>query len=185
MSKSIIIAKYKEDISWMNDIPNASFVVYNKDEQNQVEGQISLPNIGRECHTYLYHLVNNYDNLADTNIFMQGRPNDHAPNFMKALSKDVYEPFEFVSEFYQDENIFHISTLVPDQLSPEVFLDTLLLLEKPPFYNYRFWGGAMFAVSRERIQQRSKEFYQQMLDLSISEPKLPWIMERLWPHVFN
>ena len=37
---------------------------------------ISLPNLGRESHTWLYHIVNNYHELDDINIFLQGKVDD-------------------------------------------------------------------------------------------------------------
>ena len=30
-----------------------------------------MPNVGRESHTYLYHIVENYDNMADWTVFTQ------------------------------------------------------------------------------------------------------------------
>ena len=41
-------------------------------EKGNVYKTINLPNIGREAHTYLYHIINNYDNLADINVFLPG-----------------------------------------------------------------------------------------------------------------
>ena len=32
---------------------------------------LPLPNVGRESHTYLHHIVNNYDKLADWTVFSQ------------------------------------------------------------------------------------------------------------------
>jgi hypothetical protein len=36
-------------------------------------GSITLPNKGRESHSYLYHIVKNWDQLADRTVFMQDR----------------------------------------------------------------------------------------------------------------
>ena len=36
----------------------------------------NLNNVGRESHTWLYHIVENYKDLDDVNIFMQGRIDD-------------------------------------------------------------------------------------------------------------
>ena len=32
--------------------------------------------MGRESHTWLYHIVENYNNLDDVSIFLQGRIDD-------------------------------------------------------------------------------------------------------------
>jgi len=65
----LVVAKYKEDVSWLSRI-NANYIVYDKSS-----GQ--LPNIGREAHTYVYHIVNNYDSLSEWTAFVQGKPFDH------------------------------------------------------------------------------------------------------------
>ena len=72
----IVIAHYKENIEWLNDNKNEkniSITIYDKGN-NKIENSNSIPlkNVGRESHTYLYHIVNNYDNLANKTIFFQG-----------------------------------------------------------------------------------------------------------------
>jgi len=75
---SLIIARYTEDIDWVtayNDIA----IVYNKGHYDLVgiKNVIHIENIGREGHTYLYHIIHNYENLTDRVIFSQGNPFDH------------------------------------------------------------------------------------------------------------
>ena len=76
MSTRLVITKYKEDISWINKIKNHNITVYDKSEF-PVKDSIKLPNVGRECHTFLYHIVKNYDNLDDITVFLQGNPFEH------------------------------------------------------------------------------------------------------------
>jgi len=72
----IVIARYKADISWSNMYKSIR-TVYDKGWDNinitqlHDDNVIRLPNIGRESHTYLHHIVNNYDNLADITVFTQ------------------------------------------------------------------------------------------------------------------
>ena len=40
------------------------------------KGSIALENVGRESHTYLYHIVENYHHLADWNVFSQSAKPD-------------------------------------------------------------------------------------------------------------
>ena len=66
ITTEIVIARYNEDLSWLNKIDkNIKITIYNKGNNNINFPFIQLPNIGRESHTYLYHIINNYDNLAD------------------------------------------------------------------------------------------------------------------------
>ena len=70
----IVIAHYNEDLSWL--VPSASeATIYSKGSAPkiaQLPPCIPLPNIGRETHTYLYHIVANYHNLAEKTMFLQG-----------------------------------------------------------------------------------------------------------------
>ena len=78
-SFDIIVARYNEDLSWTLEHPfnNYEYIVYNKGNNDNFEKKyvkliINLPNVGRCDHTYLYHIVNNYYNLADINLFITG-----------------------------------------------------------------------------------------------------------------
>merc|ERR1711879_355135 len=50
--------------------------------------RVPLPNIvdGREAHTYLWHIIANYHNLAEWNVFTQGQPHKHFPGFNDFLN---------------------------------------------------------------------------------------------------
>lgn len=66
----IVVARYNEDISWTYKYrPNV--IIYNKGN-DPIDGSILLPNVGRESHTYLYHIISNYNNLANKTVFVQG-----------------------------------------------------------------------------------------------------------------
>lgn len=73
----IIIAYFNEDLSWIEDL-DKNFInniyIYNKSGDNRY---IPLPNIGLDSHTHLYHIVNNYNNLGENLIFLQGDPFGH------------------------------------------------------------------------------------------------------------
>ena len=75
----IVIANYKEDLSWARMYINIT-TAYVKDSESIISlarmmpsmTAISLPNIGRETHSYLYHIINRYDSLANVTVFTQG-----------------------------------------------------------------------------------------------------------------
>lgn len=73
---NIVVARYNEDINWLipyNDIA----IIYNKgkdDIEYAFDNIINISNIGREGHTYLYYIINKYDNLPKRTIFTQGSP---------------------------------------------------------------------------------------------------------------
>lgn len=75
--KQLVLARYKENIDWIKQSNCPSIIIYNKDEMPTFG--VPLPNIGREAHTYIYHIIANYHKLADVTIFSQANPFDHLP----------------------------------------------------------------------------------------------------------
>lgn len=88
----LIIARYKEDVTWLNDVSDdIDVLIYNKGKKDTLPKLlrkvtvIDVPNLGRESETYCRHIIQNYHNLAEYTIFSQGDPFCHAPYFMKFL----------------------------------------------------------------------------------------------------
>ena len=68
MKTEIVIARYNENLDWLKKIKKSKDIkitVYNKGLPDIDVPFIQLPNSGRESGTYLYHIINNYDKLAD------------------------------------------------------------------------------------------------------------------------
>ena len=77
-SIEICVSKYKEDTLWLSQLsPLIKQTIYNKFDK---KGSNPLPNVGREAHTYLHHIVENYDNLSDLTVFAQGGSPTDVPN---------------------------------------------------------------------------------------------------------
>ena len=59
----IVVARYNEDLEWLKKIPKEyKITIYNKglDDIKNIPSSATitkLPNIGRESHTYLYHMI--------------------------------------------------------------------------------------------------------------------------------
>lgn len=73
----IVLAVYGDDLQWC-EMYAAITTVYQKKDHGTTSSrnfhEVNLPNVGRETHTYLYHIVNNYDRLAEVTVFGQGNP---------------------------------------------------------------------------------------------------------------
>ena len=74
----IVVAHYNEKLDWL--APKADHAhVYHKGTDLQspstmkLYGWEKLPNVGREAHTYLHHIINNYETLPEYTVFLQGR----------------------------------------------------------------------------------------------------------------
>lgn len=174
---TIVIARYKENLKWIKDLPNDyKQVIYNKGED--LLGTISLENIGREAHTYLYYIVNNYEKLDDYTIFCQGHPFDHCKNFLQEINKrgDYIEFADFKPQS-QGNGLPHHGGLKIHEASQRFFGFT------KPWYG--FPSGAQFIVSKENILKHPKSLYEEMLRYCYEYHEAAWVMERLWRILFN
>jgi hypothetical protein len=111
MKTEIVIARYNENLDWLKKIKKSKDIkitVYNKGKDDINVPFIKLPNIGRESHTYLYHIINNYNNLADQTVFCQGDPIFHSPDFINLINKyrKKFEPVQPLSlRFWPDDDV--------------------------------------------------------------------------------
>lgn len=201
----LVVARHEEDLSWLRRVPPCfRITVYNKGSSRALpeslkgRGGVSvtpLPNIGREAHTYLTHLVSRYDDPAGTTVFCQGRPFDHAPDLhdrLKALSegKESPDPFLWYGFLEDTDDPLGRRLFVPWNKNPEgTELSTGRLFESlfgkssPDFFHFR--GGAQFAVSREGVKCRSREFYERALEACLIDPLAAHSFERLWDRFFG
>jgi hypothetical protein len=198
MKKSIVISRYKEDLSWTSRLdPNVKKFIYNKGEINN--DFISLPNIGRESHTFLYHIVNHYQDLTDIIIFTQGNPLDHCPDAIHLINTSTsYTPLWKTQTLYPEPITYQWS--VHSQEVWNVF---------NPEYKHpdvlEFYPGAQCVVLKEQILYHKKEVYEKLLYMHILEENknlmfgnsnscrkqydgitpMPWIIERYWRYIWE
>ncbi|QGG93345.1 DUF3431 domain-containing protein (plasmid) [Agrobacterium sp. MA01] len=79
--EQVVLARYKEDISWILDIPvDFKVIVYNKGDEITSEEilkraeVINRPNIGRESETYIHHMMTSWENTEDYTVYSQAEP---------------------------------------------------------------------------------------------------------------
>jgi hypothetical protein len=200
----LIIARYKEDLSWIKSDYDNIFI-YNKGETNfnldKKHETINLNNIGRESHTYLYHIIQNYENLNNVNIFCQGGINDHGMSekslfkfYMDAqiygysLNKNFYpewiEPFGGYKDFRIDEHGGRKVSKSKYSLS-EWKSEFNICKDNSPFQWYQ---KAVFAISKDYIHTRTLDFYKNLLEdeeLNQLDPEIGHYYERSWVKIFN
>jgi hypothetical protein len=109
MKTEIVVARYNENLDWLKKIKKSKdlkITVYNKGLDDIDVPFIKIPNVGRESQTYLEHIINNYDNLADQTIFCQGDSIFHSPGFIELINKHrkKFEPVQPLSAWYWPEN---------------------------------------------------------------------------------
>jgi hypothetical protein len=196
MSYSIIVAKYKENVEWLSKyidiypiyLYDKSGEKYNYNKSINVE---YLKNIGRESHTYLYHIVNNYDNLTDYVIFTQGTHIDHIKNFdslIKPKNCYFYPYFIFPKKFRISKYKGNLESNHENLNIGEWFDKYINFDDSVDKNHYKIKFGAIFTITKENILSRPKEFYMDLLkqlENYGSSPEIGHYFERSWYYIFN
>ena len=195
-----VIAHYNEPLEWLRSIANHCHV-YHKGNDLQpppfpLYSWEKLPNVGRESHTYLYHIINNYDNLADITVFLQG-------DGIEMSNRNCFKnPMEYVHS--AKRNVFCRKPPLPVTYwgkilfksnyqkrveSGELRLSNLTLGD---FYE-RLFGGShpktyfqclrgCFSATKEKLRRHPVEFYKRGISFVSDhpDPTEGHYFERLW-----
>ena len=211
-SCDMVISMYKEKLDWLKayDKPENTFrniYLYNKFEGNNdktstdlgaVLGgkeaiKIDLKNVGRCDHTYLYHIIQNWDNLADVTIFTKGSADlqreKEKMNFIieklfdktdlsprSSIFKVIKLPLSIPIQFATFKLNAYQSTHPSNRGDPitNTYSRKMGLASPRPFgkwykqnFNdlpiYHVSLAGVMAVSRELIKQHDKEYYERFL----------------------
>jgi hypothetical protein len=190
----LVVARHHEDMAWLRRVPR-QFRITIYDKGDGTSGGACLPNNGREADTYLHHLVNRYDELADLTVFVQGHPFDHAPDLHRRL-RALAEGAEDIPEFHwlgfladtddpRGRRLFVPWSKNParEELDLEGFHRALFGTPGPAAY--RFFPGGQFTVTRAVALHRSREFLLAARELALRFPHAPHCFERCWDRFFG
>ncbi len=205
----LVVARYKEDTAWVQTLGYPA-VVYDKSGNPAAN---PLPNVGRETHTYLYHLVARYPQFADYTVFLQGDPFAHlaaradhpegGPAALKAMIDEAVArrmPFKGFAYYTlkcdalgrpHDLNAAHNAGKWPGygrDIPVGELYSRLFAGPVPERYHAR-GAAACFLVRRDRILARAKGVYAAALELVLADPDDAFntghAFERLWSILFN
>ena len=200
MSSDIVVARYNEDVRWLSSYIRSDYniKIYNKGptkvelEENESLSIYTLPNIGRETHTYLHYIITNYHNLPDRVIFTQGNPFDHCNSqillhiiygrtsrmSLNAVPVTHMKKSDKISNYNDHQLIDSGHTL------GEVY-DKIFQIPFPE--DYRIYFAAIFSVSSDIIRKYPLSFYEKLLGfISVGQnPEFAHFMEWSWYNIFN
>ena len=196
----IVVAHYCEDMERLKPYAKNAIVYHKWNEDKPrfpVKKRVKLENVWRESHTYLYHIVNNYNNLAQYNIFFQWWVKDH---------EDVWWVYSSVNNYIREIkfNGFSCPKLFPlVRKEPQIVFNWKFKeavenwslerssLNFSQFYEKLFWKkqpfiicsfyAANFGVSRDVIKKHPLSFYKNALNLlpTVCNPEEWHYYERL------
>jgi hypothetical protein len=212
---SIIVSRFNEDLKWTLEYPFHKFkyIVYNKGDNDNFEKTnvikiIHVENVGKNDHTYLYHIVTNYTHLSNILVFLPGSVHidykkQKATTILNNIIKSNYTKAYFVG--YYQANIkdsfydFQLDEWKTTDLQNFVKNDeTKLQLAKiRPYglwYKYFFgntiahwstWWG-IFSIDKRDILQHPITRYQYLMEIinKHSNPEAGHYIERSWGAIF-
>jgi hypothetical protein len=210
----IIVSRYNEDLQWTLDEPfcNYKYTVYNKGSnenfvKDNVNKIINVQNVGCEAHTYLYHIIHNYEKLEKITVFLVGSievpckinkaiktleliQKTNQATFYAEYSENVYKHFyDFTIKFWGGTN---------DQ-NGKINCGYLHPCEFTPFHKWyenhfdkddvvHCWSyNSIFSFDKQDILQHPKEKYEKLikgLEKGINLEEGHYI-ERAWGAVFH
>lgn len=208
----IVIARYNEGLEWTLEEPFSRFqyTVYNKGKNDNFQKENvttihTLPNVGKDVHTYLHHIVHNYDTLADITMFIPATMHvtykkhkaitlltySMATNFEKAIflgqySTSVRNTFASFDQSIwipttkenQDETQGD-SSLYLSQLRPfGTWFDHYFGNKKVDWWSY----NNTFSIDKRDIHRNPKEYYETFLNMvsMANDTEAAHYIERSW-----
>ena len=201
MSASLIIAQYDEDVSWINKIQYeyiTKIYLYTKNSNNIkpiIHSHIPihrthLPNIGRETHTFLHHIINNYHSLSEINIFVQAIPIIDINIINSYLDVNYITNINLTksNQIHLDSsNKITIWKKQPLVICPYNFFEWYNLFIDPEKLTspYHIYFESNFIVSKHHILSRSKKYYEKLLNqLNDNNTEVGHFLERSWYYIF-
>jgi hypothetical protein len=194
--KEIVIAAYEREFSsWVQKLnPDIKVTVYRKGNNYNLENEIYLENnVGRDVHTFFYHIVNRYDSLSEYTFMSQDDFTYHVNNYIDVINstpkkwdKYALHKFEKCWFFCTSHEILECDkTGMPNHggLPIEEIWNELFDISIPE--KISFPPGGHFCISSNAIKKRPLNFYKKILNILETNYSAPWVFERLEPYVFN
>jgi hypothetical protein len=211
MSINVVVAHYKENIKWLNNIIfNDSRVkniyLYSKDPYYVLNTELKnnkkiihsfLPNVGRESHTYLTYCVENYNADVDSVFFLQGNPRAHGVNLerikhwidrTKNNINFISKNFSIASPFkgLKNKRIYRWQgPTEPCELPMDLWFKSNI---QPKLHHpSKIYFGANFCMPSSKIRTRTRAEYLILIQnyFLTKNPEACHFMERSWYYWFN
>ena len=212
----IIISRFNENLNWLQESPFNEFqyIVYNKGDNDNfnktnVVSIVNLPNVGKCDHTYLYHIVNNFDNLDDILVFLPGslysssEKKSRALDILERIKRNNYNSAVFIGDFcsgllkqFGNFTMDSYSTSSPENYNKNMETATHLANIRPfwKWYlvnfgrihvNYYTYKGIFSVDKRDILQHPRYRFEKLMNQVAVhSNPEVGHYIERTWGAIF-
>lgn len=210
-----VVARYNEDTEWFKQEPfnKMDMICYNKGPKlpencfNEHCRVVELDNVGRCDHTYLYHIIQNYNNLAPVTFFLPASCMDaHKKQFTYNVLQHILDTkttvlqggllndvradlYNFTLDEWKASNPKNLT------VNPESDLQKCPVRPFGKWFDINFGSDVhvkifsfygIIAIAREHIIQHPIDRYQRLIKYvdSHSNPEAGHYMERSWGAIF-
>jgi hypothetical protein len=168
----LVVAHYREDLGWLAQIQGyvGHVYLYCKDPDQCTKGLplsleaqkvtvVHLPNVGREAHTFLYHILTHYEHLAHRTVFT-----------MSSFQGNYLRRFSLKAALGETkERYLQAATLMPTQPRPlgawaQKHMGFDIMARNGRYGSSRH--GAIFSASKEAILSHSLQDYEHLFFLN-------------------
>jgi hypothetical protein len=201
VKKKVVISRFGESLDWVKQI-NCDYVIFNKGEEIDdleisPEKIINVPNQGREGETFLRYICENYFDLSDFTIFVQGNPFDHWPRALEYINDDSFlDPADIVS-LGPETSTDRMGGISYPGLPIGDFQKMLVPSGEPD--EIHFTAGAQFIVPKKLIMNKSLSYWKSLrnsfehywysnIPSGYGIPPghfIGHVFERLWPMIYR
>lgn len=181
----VVVTRCDENISWIKNHHNVKIYqkINNLNTYYSIDNVTYIPNYGKDAYTHLFHIVENYNTLADYTLFSQANPYDHDSQFNieKFRNKEFFGVCErygnwcgsLHGSFHGWGRIIHhdkwLKEIESGELTPAKntygeYWDKYIRKPKPNPEDMVWYHGIIFSASRKIIQKNSKQYYEALLE---------------------
>jgi hypothetical protein len=211
-----VISRYNENLEWLKESKYSEYpvTIYNKGINDDYykppfSKTFQIPNVGVCDHTYLYHIIQNYNNLANVTIFLPGSCMDeHKKEKTNNVMNKTIETNNTViygneyNELGIKDSIYNFEIenwITTNNKNKEINNESKLRrCDIHPFgkwyetvfpninVNHVTYVG-IFSVSKQHIHNRSKESYETLINFvnKNKNEECSHYIERSWIAIFD
>lgn len=189
--KVAILSRYKEsNETWFRFLKENGYeiIVFNK-----YQGENLIPNVGREGHTYLKYIIDNYHNLPEEILFSQYDPLDHMYKMPLLVSKvnngKIFlnsNILDFVGINPTDYDLYVRGRRIDWYGFSKIAFENFSEAELYKLIAIGSTLNGVFRVTKKAILRRPIETYVKCLEMlsGDSNPLEGFYFERIWKYMF-
>ncbi len=200
----LVVSHFNEDLRWLKKVPSVfRIVLYCKAEPPDLSFlerevvPVTLPNVGREAHTWLVHLEQSCETPPELTVFLQGHPFDHCHDThqrLRAIAAGTYQlpasGFDWWGFIIETDDPLGRRVFVPwskntDSRELDIGKYFQAVFDCPGPELYRFYPGGQFVVSGAAMQRNGREFYTRARQLLEQDEDAAYGLERFWDQLFG